>query len=74
MGGPILARGDQFWQQKLVWGTSFGKFSAKIGPARPILGGTDFGVTGLFLSRTLIFELLGAKLQLRISLLHNKDF
>ena len=53
MGGLILAKGDQFWlpksvrpdqfwQQKWSGGTSF---SAKIGPAGPILGGTDFGVT-----------------------------
>ena len=53
VGGLILAKGDQFWlpksvrpdlfwQQKWSGGTSF---SAKIGPAGPILGGTDFGVT-----------------------------
>jgi len=63
-----------FGSKNWSWGPVLAGFSAKIGPARPILGGTDFGVTGLFLSRTLIFELLGAKLQLRISLLHNKDF
>ena len=55
VGGLILAKGDQFWlpksvrpdlfwQQKWSGGTSF---SAKIGPAGPILGGTDFGVTVL---------------------------
>ena len=43
VGGLILAKGDQFWQQKWSGGTSF---SAKIGPAGPILGGTNFGVTG----------------------------
>ena len=36
---PILAA-------KVVRGTTFGSFFAKIGPAGPILGGTDFGVTG----------------------------
>ena len=42
--------GDKFWQggpvlaAKWSGGTSF---SAKIGPAGPILGGTDFGVTCL---------------------------
>ena len=53
--------GDQFcqitYQSQSHWGTDFGKggpisrgpvlvgFSAKVGPARLILGGTDFGVT-----------------------------
>ena len=49
-----MAKGDQFWlpksvrpagpilAAKMVRGTSF---SAKIGLAGPILGGTDFGVT-----------------------------
>ena len=35
---PILAA-------KVVWGNNFGRFSARIGSAGPILGGTDFGVT-----------------------------
>jgi len=65
VGGPILAREDQFWlpklvrpdqfwQQKLVWGTSFGRFSAKIGPVGQILGGTNFGVTGHLITCTFI--------------------
>jgi len=48
----IILWGDRFWQG----GTNFGSknwsggpvlaaFSAKIGPAGPVLGGTDFGVT-----------------------------
>ena len=56
--GLTLARGnhfwqpksvqlDQFWQQKWSRGTGFGRFFAKISPAGPILGGTDFGVTAL---------------------------
>ena len=53
LGGPLLARGDHFWLPKLVRGDHFfsqkrsggTSFSAKIGPAGPILGGTDFGVT-----------------------------
>ena len=48
---PKSVRPDQFWQQKWSGGTSF---SAKIGPARPILGGTDFGVTAL--SETITFQ------------------
>ena len=55
-GGPKLARGDQFWLPKLVrpdrfwqqnWsgGTSFGKNFCQNGPAGPIIGGTDFGMT-----------------------------
>jgi len=65
VGGPILARGDQFSQG----GTNFGSknwsggpilagFSAKIGPAGPILEGTDFGVTCLSL-RPNFYERLG---------------
>jgi len=57
VGGPILARGDQFWLPNWSGRTDFGSknwsrgpvladFSAKIGPAGPILGGADFGVTG----------------------------
>jgi len=56
VGGPILARGTNFGCQDWSSRTDFGSknwsrgpvlagFSAKIGPARPILGGTDFGVT-----------------------------
>ena len=55
-GGLILARGDHFWQPKSVrpdqvwqqkWsgGPVLADFPAKISPAGPILGGTDFGVT-----------------------------
>ena len=56
-GGLILASGDHFWQPKSVrpdqfwqqkWsggGPVLADFSAKISPAGPILGGTDFGVT-----------------------------
>jgi len=52
MDKTAILVGDRFWQG----GTNFGcqnwsggpvlvGFSAKIGPAGPILGGTDFGVT-----------------------------
>ena len=34
-----LVRPDRFWQQKWFGGTSFGRFSAKIGQGGPILGG-----------------------------------
>ena len=37
MGGPKLARGDQFWQQKWSGGPILAAFSVKIGPAGPIL-------------------------------------
>ena len=61
-GGLILARGDHFWQQKWSGGPILaGGFSAKISPAGPILGGTDFGVTGhvrKFSSKTEIQEQL----------------
>ena len=45
--GSKSGPGDQFWQV----------FSAKIGPAGPILGGTDFGVTGLRLLCSKIYHL-----------------
>ena len=48
-GGLILARGDHFWQPKIakvVRVTGLAGFFAKIGPAGPVLGGTNFGVTG----------------------------
>ena len=45
---PILV-GDRFWQQNWSGGPVLAGFSAKIGLAGPILGGTDFGVTGLLL-------------------------
>ena len=65
VGGLILAKGDQFWlpksvrpdqfwQQKWSGGTSF---SAKISPAEPILGGTDFGVTVVVSGTPLIWHL-----------------
>jgi len=54
-GGLILAKGTDFGCQnqpkktnfgsKSGPGGQFGRFSAKIGPARQIIGGTDFGVT-----------------------------
>jgi len=58
VGGLILARGTNFGCQNWSGRTDFGSknwswgpvlagFSVKIGPAGPILGGTDFGVTGL---------------------------
>ena len=47
--GPFLAAkigpAGPSWQQKWSGGTGFGRFPAKISPAGPILGGTDFGVT-----------------------------
>ena len=43
---PKLVRLDQFWQQKWSGETNLAKFSAKFGPARPSLGGTNFGMTG----------------------------
>ena len=39
-------RGSTFGCQNWSGGTSFGKIFAKIGPGGPILGGTNFGVTG----------------------------
>jgi len=57
MGGPILARGNNFSCQNWSGLTNFGSknwsggpvlagFLAKISPAGPILGETNFGVTG----------------------------
>jgi len=57
VGRPILARGTNLGCQNWSGWTDFGSknwsggpvlagFSAKISPAGPILGGTDFGVTG----------------------------
>ena len=43
MGGLFLARRDQCWQPKSVRGD---QFFAEIGPGGPLLGETDFGVTG----------------------------
>ena len=45
--GTIFGKGDHFWQ-----------FFVKIGPRGPILGGTDFGVTGLFATLMLLKRLL----------------
>ena len=45
--GPIMAKGDQFWQQNQSGRTSFGNFFAKFSPAGPSLGGINFGVTEL---------------------------
>ena len=47
---PKLVRPDRFWQQKWSGGPILAKFSAKIGPAGPILGGTDFGVTAQWIN------------------------
>ena len=41
--GSKSGPGGPFFLPKSVRGTTF---AAKIGPAGPILGGTDFGVTG----------------------------
>ena len=59
-GGPKLARGTSFGCQNWFGQTDFGSktgpegpvlanVSAKIGLAGPILGGTDFGMTGHYL-------------------------
>ena len=40
LAGPSLVA-------KVIRGTTFNRFFAKIGPAGPILKGTDFGVTAL---------------------------
>ena len=40
-----LVRLDRFWKQKWSGGPVLAKVAAKIGPARPTLGRTDFGVT-----------------------------
>ena len=43
---PVSSSVDRFWQQKWSGKPILAKFSAKIGPGGPTLGGTDrFGVT-----------------------------
>ena len=54
---PKSVRPDQFWQQKWSGGPVLASFSAKIRPAGPILGGTDFGVTAQILMGENIDEL-----------------
>ena len=59
-----FGKGDQFWQQKWSGGPVLAGFSAKIGPAGPILGGTDFGVTAR--PPLLLLYILEGKLPLQI--------
>jgi len=55
MDKTAILVGDRFWQQKLLRGPVLAGFSAKIGPAGPIFGGTNFGVTGPFPIKWLIY-------------------
>ena len=48
-GSQNWSGGTDFSSQNWSGGTSFGNFFAKIGPGGPILGGTDFGVTGQYI-------------------------
>ena len=43
LGGPVIAQGNHVWRHELSLGTMYGAIN---GPGGPMLGGTDYRVTG----------------------------